>query len=85
MISKLFLQRKECKFLSLKLPRAVAVVAKSVTFLLLIKKILTTPTCQIVASKRGKSSPMTKNPNILTTRMTLATSTKTKGKLFDVF
>jgi len=51
-----------------------------VTFLLLIKKILTTH----VANKEGTSLLTMINQITLTTMMTAETSTKTKGKLFFV-
>jgi hypothetical protein len=63
------LPRKESKFPKHSLLRLAVVVPKSVTFLLLIKKILTTQTCHIAENRRMMSFQMKTNLTIRTTRM----------------
>jgi len=79
MINKPLLTRKKLRLLTLSPLRAAAVVPKSVTFLLLIRKILTTH-----FAEQKRKSPLTMIMTTLTTRMTAETSDKTKGKLLLV-
>jgi hypothetical protein len=79
MINKPPLQRKESRFLSHSPVKAAEEVPKSVTFLNLIKKILTTLD---VANKKEMSLPTTINQTTQMMTTTQVTSTKTKSKLF---
>ena len=84
MIKKTPLKRNESKFKNLRQLKEAVVVAKSVTFLLLIKKILTTQICQRVGSKGKMKFQTTTNPSTLTTTIDPACTTKTRGKLFSL-